>query len=271
MPRKALGKGLGALIPEEPAGRDILDLPVREIRSNPYQPRSKLDSDSLEELMNSIKQNGVVQPIVARRTKKGYELIAGERRVRAVKALGYPTIPGIVREASDAELLELALVENLQRQDLNPLEEARAYKCLIDEFGLSHQDIGERVGKERSTVTNRLRLLQLPRKVREYLLGGRITEGHARALLMIPNKSKRMDVCRRIVDRGLAVREVERIAKGRKRSRQEIDPNLLPIEEALRSRFGTKVRVVKGRKKGRIEIEFYSDADLERILDAIGI
>jgi len=271
MPRKALGKGLGALIPEEPEGRNILDLPVSEVKSNPYQPRSKIDTDGLDELMNSIREKGVVQPVVARRIKTGYELIAGERRLRAVKALGYATIPGIVREASDSEILELALVENLQRQDLNPLEEALAYKCLIDEFGFSHQEIGERVGKERSTVTNRLRLLQLPRKIREYLLGGRITEGHARALLMIANRVKQMALCRRIIDKGLSVREAERVVKGKKLRPKEIDPDLLPIEEALRNRFGTRVKVMKGKKKGRIEIEFYSDADLERILDVIGI
>ncbi len=271
MPRKALGKGLGALIPEEPEGHSILDLSVSEIKSNRYQPRSKMDGEALEELMNSIKQNGVVQPVVARRLKTGYELIAGERRLRAVKALGYATVPGIVREASGSEVLELALVENLQREDLNPLEEALAYKCLIDEFGLSHQEIGEKVGKERSTVTNRLRLLQLPRRIREYLLEGKVTEGHARALLMIPNKVKQMEVCRRIIDKGLTVREVERAVKGKRRRPTELDPDLLPIEEALRNRFGTKVKVVKGKKKGRIEIEFYSDADLERILDVIGI
>lgn len=271
MPRKALGKGLSALIPGEPEGRSIFDLPVSEIKSNPYQPRSKLDTESLEELMNSIKQKGVVQPIIVRKIKAGYQLIAGERRLKAVKALGYAAIPGIVREASDSETLELALVENLQRQDLNPLEEAIAYKCLIDEFSLSHQEIGEKVGKERSTITNRLRLLQLPRKIRECLLDGRITEGHARTLLTIPNKTKQVEVCRRIIDKGLTVRDVERIAKGKKRRPKELDPDLFPIEEALRNRFGTKVKVVKGRKKGRIEIEFYSDADLERILDVIGI
>lgn len=271
MPRKALGKGLGALIPEEPEGHSVLDLKVSEIKSNPYQPRNKIDAEGLEELMNSIKEKGIVQPIVARKTRTGYELITGERRLRAVKALGYATIPGIVREASDSEILELALVENLQREDLNPLEEALAYKCLIDEFSLSHQEIGEKIGKERSTVTNRLRLLQLPRKIREYLRGGRITEGHARALLMMPNKAKQLAVCRKIIDKGLTVRETERAVKGKRRRPKEIDPDLLPIEEALRNRFGTRVKVMKGKKKGRIEIEFYSDADLERILDVIGI
>lgn len=271
MPRKALGKGLGALIPEEPEGRGILDLPVNEVKSNPYQPRSKVDTGGLEELMNSIKQKGVVQPIVVRKTESGYELIAGERRLKAVKALGYSTIPGIVREASDSEVLELALVENLQREDLNPLEEALAFKCLIDEFGFSHQEIGKKVGKKRSTVTNRLRLLQLPHKIRKYLLEGRITEGHARALLMIPNKSKQLEVCLRIVDKGLTVRDTERIAKAKERKKREPDPDILPIEEALKNKFGTKVKVVKGKKKGRIEIEFYSDTDLERILDVIGI
>jgi len=271
MPRKALGKGLGALIPEEPDGRNVVDLPVQEIKSNPYQPRSKVDSDSLGELMNSIKEKGVVQPVVVRKTKTGYELIAGERRLRAVKALGYPAIPGIVREASDSEVLELALVENLQREDLNPLEEALAYKCLIDEFGLSHQEIGEKVGKERSTVTNRLRLLQLPRKIQQHLLQRRITEGHARALLMIANRAKQLVVCRKIIDKGLTVRDAERIANAKERQKREPDPDMLPIEEALRNRFSTKVKVVKGKRKGRIEIEFYSDSDLERILDLIGI
>ncbi len=270
MPRKVLGKGLGALIPEEPEGRDIRALPVREITPNPYQPRNRVDTEGLEELMNSVKQKGVVQPIVVRKGKTGYELIAGERRLRAVRALGYPTIPAIIREASDSEVLELALVENLQRKDLNPLEEALAYKCLIDEFGFSHQEIGEKVGKERSTITNRLRLLQLPRKIREYLLTGKLTEGHARALLTVP-KAKQMEVCRKVLEKGLAVREVERIAKGKRRPGRTVDPDVLPIEEALRHRFSTKVKVVKGKKKGRIEVEFYSDADLERILDIMGI
>ncbi len=271
MPRKALGKGLGALIPEGPEGRNVLDLPVGKIKSNPYQPRTRLDTDSLEELTKSIKEKGVVQPIVVRKTDAGYELIAGERRLRAVKALGYATVPSIVRDASDSEILELALVENLQREDLNPLEEALAYKCLIDEFGLSHQEIGEKVSKERSTITNRLRLLQLPRRIREYLLGGRITEGHGRALLTISNRARQMEICRKIIDKGLAVRDVEKMGRTRKRQPLEPDPEILPIEEALKNRFGTRVKVVKGKKKGRIEIEFYSDSDLERILDVIGI
>lgn len=272
MYRKALGKGLSALIPEKIVPHQIVQqIAVKEIKLNPYQPRTLIKKEKLKELADSIREKGVIQPIVLRKVENGYELIIGERRFRAVKLIGYESIPAIVRDVSESEVLELALIENIQREDLNPIEEAKAYKSLIKDFNLNHSQIAKKVGKDRSTITNRLRLLNLPQDIKNYLLEGRITEGHARVLLMIKDKDRQFKLCRSILSRGLSVRSVEKSVEKRGSKTKVSDPFLQSIEDAMRNKFGTKVSVVKGRKKGRIEIEFYSDNDLNRIIELLGV
>lgn len=272
MYRKALGKGLSALIPEKIVQHQtVQQIAVKEIKLNPYQLRTLIKKEKLKELADSIREKGVVQPIVLRKVENGYELIVGERRLRAVKSIGYEYIPAIVRDVSESEVLELALIENIQREDLNPIEEAKAYKSLIKDFNLSHSQIAKKVGKDRSTITNRLRLLNLPEDIKNYLLEGRITEGHARVLLMIKDRGRQLELCRSILSKGLSVRSVEKSVKKRGGKPRVSDPLLQSIEDAMRNKFGTKVCIVRGRKKGRIEIEFYSDNDLNRIIELLGL
>lgn len=284
MEKKGLGKGLGALIPgaekEERVTSNELD--VKRISFNPYQPRESMDSEKFEELVNSVRVHGVLQPIVVR--SKGndeYELVAGERRLRAAMAAGLARIPAVIRELSNEQSLEVALVENIQREDINPIDAAVSYKRLADEFGLSQENLAFGLGKSRSTIANTMRLLNLPSEVRDRLKGGRISEGHARAILSVGDATNQIELCRHIVDNGLSVRDSERVAKewstasvtrsthenvSRETLPKKPDPNLLEIEARLREVFGTKVTVLKNKDRGRIEIEFYSDDDLERLL-----
>lgn len=284
MEKKGLGKGLGALIPgaekEERSNNNELD--VKRISFNPYQPRESMDTDKFEELVNSVRVHGILQPIVVR--SKGndeYELVAGERRLRAAMAAGLARIPAVIRELSNEQSLEVALIENIQREDINPIDAAVSYKRLADEFGLSQEDLAFGLGKSRSAIANTMRLLNLPSEARDRLKAGKISEGHARAILSVGDTVNQIDLCRNIVDNGLTVRDAERIAKelssgSVKRIAAEIvsretlpkkqDPNLLQIEARLREVFGTKVSVIKNKDRGRIEIEFYSDDDLERLL-----
>ncbi|MEO0079067.1 MAG: ParB/RepB/Spo0J family partition protein [candidate division WOR-3 bacterium] len=271
MNRKALGKGIRAIIPSQTQEslNEARALPIDEIRPNPYQPRSNVEED-LSELVNSIKEKGVLQPVVVRRRRDGYELVMGERRLRAAKLAGLDRIPAVVRVVEDGEMLELALVENLQRKDLNPVAEALAYKRLNEEFGLSHEAIAQRVGKDRSTITNALRLLSLPFKVREALASGQLSPGHARALLTLASRREQVEMCERIVTQGLSVRETERLCSERKvrppRLPKEKDVHIRELEEALQALLGTKVSIFPpGRGPGRIVIEFFSPEDLERV------
>jgi ParB family chromosome partitioning protein len=276
MKRKALGKGIKAIIPE--GTRNALAAEARaivlgEIRPNPFQPRRQVE-ENLDELTASIKEKGVLQPVVVRRRRDGYELIMGERRFRAAQRAGLETIPAIVRQASDGEMLELALIENIQRRALGPIVEALAYKRLSEEFKLTHEDIAARVGRDRSTITNALRLLTLPYKVRDALAAGRLSAGHARALLTLTSRRSQVELAGRIEREGLSVRGTEKLCsetgKKRRRSPTEKDVHVRQVEEKLQEALGTKVDLADtGRGPGRIVIRYVSAEDLERLVRLI--
>ncbi len=285
MNRKALGKGLSALIPESPAATVTpaaastpAEIPVAEIRSNPYQPRGVFDDDKLDDLARSIQANGVIQPVLVRRSPEGegYQLIAGERRFLATKRAGRTTIPAIVRTASRKEMLEFALVENIQRENLNPIDEARAYQRMAAEFDLTQEQIAARVGKDRATVANALRLLNLAESIQDLVSRGTISTGHARCLLALDTVSDQEALAAEIVKHGLSVRKVEEMtASNRKRRttprRARSHPALAQYEDHLRRAFGTQVRIVGGTGRGRIEISYFNETDLERILEVSGV
>lgn len=276
--RRGLGKGLEALIPaaETPA-RGMIQVPVAAITRNPMQPRGDLDPEALAELAASIREHGLIQPLVV--TQKGperYQLIAGERRWQAARAAGLATVPVIVKEATPQEVLELALVENIQRADLNPLEEAAAYRQLVEEFGLTQEQVAERVGKSRVAVTNTLRLLRLPAEVQQALTDGTIHEGHARALLALPTPEAQVAALKTVVARGLNVRQTEEMVRRLKAEppepprRPSLSPELQALEADFRERLGTKVQLVHSRKgRGRLVIHFYNQEDLEALYDLI--
>ncbi len=279
MNRKALGKGLGALIPdagdEIPSGV-VQELPLSEIERNLEQPRTRFDEKTLEELAQSMRVHGVLQPVVLRRLPQGgYRLIVGERRFRAALLAGLTAIPAIVREVDEREALELALVENLQREDLNPIDEAHGYEALLEVSDVGQAEIAERVGKDRSTVANALRLLALPPDVQEMLSDGRLSAGHGRALLSLPTAEARRSLAKRAADRGLSVREVEAAARGTtkrkkaQRPRRSTDPVVRDWEERLQRALGTHVRIDSMGDEGAIRIEYYSREDLERILETL--
>lgn len=282
--RSGLGKGLGALIPTEPVADDgdraLLELPVTSIEPNANQPRAHFDEDSLVALASSIRELGVLQPVLVRRTAEGrYELIAGERRWRAAKRIGLRTLPAIVRDVDDAASVEQALVENLHREDLNPLEEAAAYQQLIEDFGLTHDEVAARIGKSRAAVTNTLRLFQLPPSIQRQVAEGRLSAGHARALLGTPDRAFQEALARRVIAEGLSVRAVEDAVRlrneGPARSerssggRRLRPPGLLELEELLAGHLDTRVQVSMGAKRGRVVIEFATLEDLERIYRAM--
>ena len=286
--KKGLGKGLGALIPgaerETRSAGSGSDIELSRISVNPYQPRATFNDDKFQELVNSVRVHGVLQPVVVR--SKGndeYELVAGERRLRAATVAGLTRIPAVIRELTNEQSLQVALVENLQREDINAIDAAIAYKRLAEEFGLSQEDLAFGLGKSRSAIANTMRLLSLPDSVKAELKSGRIAEGHARAILSIEGEERQSDLCKKVINAGLSVRDTERLArdwaKGEFReapvnvSRETIavkeDPNLLEIESQLRGIYGTKVSIIKNKDRGRIEIEFYSDDDLERLLNLL--
>jgi len=283
--RSGLGKGLGALIPSEVIGdrsSALLDLPVVSIQANPFQPRTAFDEESLASLTGSIRAVGVLQPVLVRPTPDGgYQLIAGERRWRAAKRAGLPTIPAIVREVSDLPAIEQALIENLHRQDLNPLEEAGAYQQLIEDFGLTHEQLSARVGKSRAAITNTLRLFQLPPTVQKMVGEGQLTAGHARALLGTPDRAFQEVLARRAVADQLSVRAVEDAVRERnelgsaadedraKRPSKLRAPGILELEELLSTHLDTRVKVNLGARKGRVVIDFATLEDLERIYRAM--
>jgi ParB family chromosome partitioning protein len=225
----------------------------------------------MEELAASIRVRGVLSPVILRRWMDGYELVAGERRWRAAKEAGLKSIPALIKDISSDEILEIALIENLQREDLNPLEEAEAYRRLIQDHGLTQEAIARRVGKDRASISNALRLLQLPRQLKEDLIGGSLSMGHARALLSLEGESRQVQARNAVISRGLSVRETERWVKGLKEGRQEkgkaptLSPQWKAIENDLQKVLATRVKVIKGRNKGRVDIEFYSEKDLDRI------
>jgi len=286
MGRNVLGKGLEALIPEPPAevvkseeqpSNRVVDLEIHRIKSNPYQPRARMDEEKLEELSASIREKGVIQPVVVRQVGKEFELVAGERRFLAVKKLGWEKIPAlIVGRLSKEEMLELSLIENLQREDLNPIDTARGYKRLLEECHLSQSQLAKKIGKDRSSVANTLRLLNLPEKVQELISGGKLSEGHARAILSLSGEREQLTLAKRVVKEGLSVRKTEELVQGRRkisstRRKKGSSPLFFEIEERLKQFFGTSVKVVGRGKGGRIEIEFYSEEELSRILELLQI
>ena len=281
MTRKALGRGLGALLSAEgtaTASEETNEIPIELIDPSALQPRSVFDDGKLDELAKSIRVNGVVQPVLVRRKGNRFELIAGERRWRAAAIAGLNKIPAVVRNVSDDKVLEIALIENIQREDLNPIEEAKAYKKLIETLGLTQETVGERVGRDRSYVTNYLRLLKLPEDLQELLQVGRISTGHARALLGVDHLDTQRRIARRIIEQGLSVRAAEQLVRlaGMKtaqpltrtpaRRQEQGDPNIRAAESKLRRHFGTKVRIVQTNSlSGKIELEFYNQTDLNRL------
>lgn len=276
--RRALGKGLEALFPETgPAMAPVRSahlIPTSEIRPNSYQPRQFMDAGALADLAESIRQNGIIQPLVVRRVDGGFELIAGERRWRAAQQAGIAEVSAVVREATDAESFELALVENIQRQDLSPLEEAEAYHRMMDEFDLTQDQIAARVGKSRATVANMLRLLTLPDQVKQEIASGNITMGHARALLAAQGTARQVALAGDIVDKKLSVREVERITSTPSKKRKKAggtgrDVNLCALEEELCGVLGTRVKLQTRGRGGVIEIHYHSEEALDRLVDQL--
>ncbi len=275
--KRGLGRGLGALIPgaETPQGA-AQEIGLDQIEANPYQPRRRFGGASLDELASTIKAHGVLTPIVVRHGPTGFQIIAGERRVRAARLAGLTAIPAIVKEASDGQALEMALVENLQREDLNPLESAEAYQRLIEEFGQTQEEIANRLGRDRSSIANALRLLRLPLRIRDDIAAGTLSEGHARALLGLEKPADQLKARDLVVKRGLSVREAEALvrrwrgdgtARPARAARQ--DPNLAALEDQLRSTLGTKVRIVREGAGGTIQVSYFSADELTRIVEAI--
>ncbi len=281
MQKQALGKGLGALIPDL-AGLDdkerkalgIHEIELDKIIPNEFQPRKVFDDGKLSELAASIKEQGVIQPVIVHRSSSGYQLIAGERRWRAARLAGLKTIPALVKEATRRDLMEMALIENIQREDLNALEAAEVYKRLQDEFKLTQEELAKRVGKERSTVTNFLRLLGLPREVKQELAAGALSMGHAKALLSLDRARDQVQAAGAIVKKGLSVREAEvlasRLRNPAKEKKPRRSPEIRSLEEKLRKSLGTKVTVAAKARGGRIVIDYYSNDELDRILEKIG-
>ena len=271
--KPALGRGLNALIPE----KGLKEIEVSLIKPGPEQPRKDFDKKGLQELAQSIKEKGVLQPVIVRKAEGGgYYLIAGERRWRAAKEAGLKKIPAIIKDADSSTALELALVENIQRDDLNPLEMAEAFKRLIEEYGYTQEELSKRVGKDRATIANYLRILNLPPEIKDLIANNRVSLGHAKAILSLPTKSLQIEIARQVVSKGLSVRETEtlcaqkrpdRPSKGRKKMKK--DPNILALEEKLKQSLGTKVQIRHSGKKGRIEIEYYSLDELDRLLEIL--
>jgi ParB family chromosome partitioning protein len=281
--KRGLGRGLDALLPASPeppasaGAAGVGQVAVAAISRNPRQPRARLDPTELEELANSIREHGVIQPLIVAQTSFAgqYTLIAGERRLEAARLAGLATVPAIVREATDQQLLEVALVENIQRSDLGPLETALAYRHLTDDFGLSHEAIAAKVGKKRVTVTNTLRLLKLPQRILEALVAGELSEGHARVLLMLPTTEAQMAAFDRVLRSDLSVRQTEELVRrllGQKEARPARAPREVETEalaERLRDHLGTRVSLRRGRKGGTITLHFYSDEELNAISEKI--
>lgn len=282
MTRRGLGRGLGALIPgasPDEISSPTADLAVSRLSPNPFQPRREIEGPEFEELVASIRRHGILQPVIVRQAAGGYEIVAGERRWRAAKAAGLTTIPAVVKEIADREMLELALIENLRREDLNPIERALAFKRLSEEFHLTQEQVAEVVGGSRSSIANTVRLLDLPAEVQAAIGHGRLSEGHGRALLMLQEQPRALlDVWRMVEEKGLSVRETEELAKTRLRrvSRETQprlglgqDPQIADLGAQLRERYATSVAIIPKGKKGTIQMQYYSQDDLERLIDLL--
>jgi ParB family transcriptional regulator, chromosome partitioning protein len=275
--RPALGRGLSALIPEAPAAppgapERTLEVDIDLLRPNRFQPRTHMDDGRIEELSRSIRSNGIIQPIVVRQLPEGYEIVAGERRWRASQRAGLLKVPVVVRDIPDERLLGVALIENIQREDLNPMEEAHAYRRLADEFNLTQEQIAEAVGKDRSSVANYVRLLRLPVPLRDAVASGTLSMGHARALLALPEEAAQLRIGRDVADRQLSVRETEALVKRTlepppPKTEPEKDVHTRAAEERLRFALGTRVHIVRKGKRGRIEIDFGNEDELQRLYE----
>jgi len=277
--KPGLGRGLDALIPQLPApgGRSVQEIGIENVLPNPYQPRHAFNDEALTDLAQSIKQHGVIQPLTVRRTEEGFQLIAGERRLRAARIAGLATVPAIIRPATDAQMLQVALVENLQREDINPVDAAEAYQQLMSQFNATQEEVSQVVGKSRTAIANTLRLLRLPQEIQAAIRDGRLTEGHARQLLALPNEAEMHIVWRKIDAHGLSVRETEDLVRKLMDRRgpephheaPERDPNLVDLEERLQRLLGTRVNITPRREGGTIAIVFTSLDDLNRIVDVL--
>ncbi|HEX9917197.1 MAG TPA: ParB/RepB/Spo0J family partition protein [candidate division Zixibacteria bacterium] len=281
MSKTVLGKGIEALIPGLPEDKfegkgNLIQLEIKKVKPNPYQPRGAFDQTKLEELVDSIRQRGLVQPLVVRRKEDGFELVVGERRLLAAQKAGLNFVPALLLDKlTKQEMMEMALVENIQREDLNPIDQAKGYSRLITECGVSQKELSKRIGKDRSSVSNILRLLNLPDKIQRYLSEGKLSEGHARAILAIPDKKSQISLAERIVRQGLSVRRAEELVYKRKEARKGTKKyktsKYSDLEDRLREYLKTAVKISQKQGKGRIEIEFYSEEDLGRILELFNL
>ncbi|MFT8315457.1 MAG: ParB/RepB/Spo0J family partition protein [Clostridium sp.] len=282
-----LGKGLGALINQnvlentEDDNKVVNLISINLIKPNNNQPRKNFDDEKIIMLAQSIKQHGIIQPLILKKINDFYIIVAGERRWRAAKSVGLKELPAVIMELSNKDLLEVSLIENIQREDLNPIEEGLAYKKLLEEFNITQEELGKRVGKSRTVITNCVRLLNLDKRVQEYLIDGVISEGHARIILSIENNDLQYEISQKIIDEGLSVRETERLIKGlqlskknkllKKNDEEDVNLYINEIRNKLEGIFGTKVNLKNKNNKGKIEIEYYSNDDLQRILDILKI
>ena len=280
-----LGKGLSALIPEEPEelkseNNDIL-ISINKIKSDEEQPRKLFDSEKIAELAESIKTHGIIQPLILRKYMNDqYIIVAGERRWRAAKMAGLKEIPAVIMELSDRDILEISLIENIQRQDLNPIEEALAYRKLLNDFKITQEELSKRIGKSRVAIANTMRLTNLDERVQQYIIESIITEGHGRVLLTISDKQKQYELAQQVIDEKLSVRELERLIKkvndeedkdNSNENINELNPYYKEIKNQLQNYFGTKVSISNKKNKGKIEIEYYSEEDLQRIVDIMNM
>ena len=278
--RKALGKGLSALIPDADKSDDrdsqFFQCPVEVIEPNPHQPRQNFSPNELEQMVGSVRKNGIITPLLVNKTETGYQLIAGERRWRAAQKAGLRRVPVVVREATPSESLELALIENIHRQDLNPIEEAAAYEKLLEETGITQEALAKRLSKDRSSITNLLRLLKLPIKIQQDVIDSRLSMGHARLLAGLKKSEDQWTLRNAIIKRGLSVRQSEALAKRQTSSTNKLgkgsarDPYLQSLEDNLKRSLGTKVEIKKRGKKGTVVVHFYSDDELDRLLEHLG-
>ncbi len=278
--RKALGRGISALIPksepapEEAKTKKVVFLQLSQVKPNPFQPREDFNQESMDDLVKSVSEKGIIQPILVRTRGDSYELIAGERRLRAAQLLNLPEIPAIIKEVDDRDSLELALIENIQRQELNAIEQARAYQYLLDKFQLTQDEVSEVLGKARVSVTNILRLLKLPLEIQEEIKNGRLSFGHGRALLEVEDPNLQRRLAQETIKNSLSVRELETLVRTKRvkrplsapRTPSEKDPLVRILEEQLQQVLATRIKIIKKKKRGHILIEFYSQEDLERIL-----
>jgi len=275
---KGLGKGLNAFFKEAEKEETVIEIKLKDLRPNPYQPRKTFQKEAIEELKESILEHGILQPIVVRKSIKGYEIVVGERRFRAAREAKLETVPAVVRDLSEQQMMELAVLENLQREDLNPIEEGQAYQTLMDKLKLTQEEVAKRLGKSRPHVANHIRLLSLPPQIQALISEGTITMGHGRALLGLRQKAKMPLVVEKVVKESWNVRQLEKfiqqvnenVPRETKKPERKKDVFIAEREHSLRERFGTTVNIKQSKNKGKIEIEFFSQEDLERILELLG-